>query len=174
MKICQSWLSTRKKLSSYSSTDVPPCLVLLSNLFSDFSSLLTFLTWEFAGASATGRFVFFFSPLVRRWRSHWKITIDAKKKTYAWDIFNHICHLILSYKESGQFIEYVDDKRKICMENIHSFKGRKNLSRLLRYVLNQKKRYYLGIFPKPRAPPPHPPLLGTPYPKKNFSVYFAF
>ena len=37
---------------------------------------------------------------------------------------------------------------------------------LLRYALKQKKRYYLGIFPKRRAPPPHPPLLGTPYPKK--------
>ena len=45
----------------------------------------------------------------------------------------------------------------------------------LRYALKQKKRYYLGIFPKRRTPPPpHPPLLGTPYPKKNFSVYFAF
>ena len=38
---------------------------------------------------------------------------------------------------------------------------------------HKKKRYYLGIFPKRRTPPP-PPLLGTPYPKKNFSVYFAF
>ena len=43
----------------------------------------------------------------------------------------------------------------------------------IRYALKQKKRYYLGIFPKRRTPP-HPPLLGTPYPKKNFSVYFAF
>ena len=40
-----------------------------------------------------------------------------------------------------------------------------------RYALKQKKRHYLGIFPKRWTPPP---LLGTPYPKKNFSVYFAF
>ena len=32
-----------------------------------------------------------------------------------------------------------------------------------RYAVKQKKRYYLGIFPKHRT---HPPLLGTPYPKK--------
>ena len=32
----------------------------------------------------------------------------------------------------------------------------------VRYVAKQKKRYYLGIFPKRRTPPP---LLGTPYPK---------
>ena len=43
----------------------------------------------------------------------------------------------------------------------------------IRYALKKKKRYYLGIFPKRRTPP-HPPLLGTPYPKKKFSVYFAF
>ena len=46
---------------------------------------------------------------------------------------------------------------KYCHENV-------------RYAL-KKKRYYLGIFPKRRT---HPPLLGTPYPKKIFSVYFAF
>ena len=40
-------------------------------------------------------------------------------------------------------------------------------------ALKKKQRYYLGIFPKRRTPP-HPPLLGTPYPKKIFSVYFAF
>ena len=34
----------------------------------------------------------------------------------------------------------------------------------IRYALKEKKRYYLGIFPKGRTPPP-PPLLGTPYPK---------
>ena len=45
--------------------------------------------------------------------------------------------------------------------------------KLVRYALKKKKRHYLGIFPKRRTPP-HPPLLGTPYPKKNFSVYFAF
>ena len=28
----------------------------------------------------------------------------------------------------------------------------------LRYALKQKKRYYLGIFPKRRAPPPTPPF----------------
>ena len=40
-----------------------------------------------------------------------------------------------------------------------------------RYALKQKKRYYLGIFPKRRAPPPFwEPLIQ----KKNFSVYFAF
>ena len=38
-------------------------------------------------------------------------------------------------------------------------------------TLSKKKGYYLGIFPKRRT---HPPLLGTPYPKKIFSVYFAF
>ena len=37
-------------------------------------------------------------------------------------------------------------------------------SNIIRYAL-KKKRYYLGIFPKRRTPP-HPPLLGTPYPKK--------
>ena len=36
----------------------------------------------------------------------------------------------------------------------------------LGYALKKTKRYYLGIFPKRRTnPPPHPPLLGTPYPK---------
>ena len=44
----------------------------------------------------------------------------------------------------------------------------------LSYALKTKKRHYLGIFPQRRAPPPAPPLLGTPYPKKKFSVYFAF
>ena len=101
-----------------------------------------------------------------------KLLLTQKKKTYTWDIFNHICHLILSYKESGQFIEYVDDKRKICMENIHSFKGRKNLSRLLRYVLNQKKRYYLGIFPKRRTPPTPPtPTFWEPLIQKKILVF---
>ena len=45
---------------------------------------------------------------------------------------------------------------------------------ILDKVRSQKKeRSYLGIFPKRRTPP-HPPLLGTPYLKKIFSVYFAF
>ena len=48
------------------------------------------------------------------------------------------------------------------------------LHMLLREGLKKKIRNYLGIFPKFRAPPPHPPLLGTPRPKKNFMVYFAF
>ena len=43
----------------------------------------------------------------------------------------------------------------------------------IRYALKKKLRYYLGIFPKWRTPP-HPPLLGTPYSKKFFIVYFAF
>ena len=45
--------------------------------------------------------------------------------------------------------------------------------------------YWLGTFSEKKndiiweffpnvGPPPHPPLLGTPYPKKIFSVYFAF
>ena len=39
-------------------------------------------------------------------------------------------------------------------------------------VRSKKKiRHYLGIFPKPWTPPP---LLGTRYPKKKSSVYFAF
>ena len=36
---------------------------------------------------------------------------------------------------------------------------------IIRYAVKQKKRYYLGIFPKRQTPPPTP-LLGTPYPKK--------
>ena len=42
----------------------------------------------------------------------------------------------------------------------------------IRYALRKKLRYYLGIFPKGGTPPP--PLLGTPYSKKKFIVYFAF
>ena len=42
------------------------------------------------------------------------------------------------------------------------------------YALKIKLRYYLGIFPKWRTPPPHPPLLGTPYLKTKIIVYFAF
>ena len=44
----------------------------------------------------------------------------------------------------------------------------------VRDALKKKLRYYLGIFPKWRTPPPHPPLLGTPYSKKKIIVYFAF
>ena len=43
----------------------------------------------------------------------------------------------------------------------------------LRYALKQKKTILFGNFSQ-TSDPPHPPLLGTPYPKKNFSVYFAF
>ena len=42
------------------------------------------------------------------------------------------------------------------------------------YALKKKLRYYLGIFPKWRTPPPHPPLLGTPYSKKNVSFILHF
>ena len=48
------------------------------------------------------------------------------------------------------------------------------ISTLHRYALKKKLRYYLGIFPKWRTPPPHPPLLGTPYSKKKIIVHFAF
>ena len=40
----------------------------------------------------------------------------------------------------------------------------------IRYALKEKKRYYLGIFPKRRTPPspPPPPPFGNPLSKKNF------
>ena len=42
-------------------------------------------------------------------------------------------------------------------------------------VRTQKKITVLfGNFSQVADPPPHPPLLGTPYSKKNFIVYFAF
>ena len=50
---------------------------------------------------------------------------------------------------------------------------RADMQNPLRYALEKKLRYYLGIFPKRRTPPPSP-LLGTPYSKKKFFVYFAF
>ena len=43
----------------------------------------------------------------------------------------------------------------------------------LRYALKKKNDIIWEFFPNV-GPPPPPPLLGTPYPKKNFSVYFAF
>ena len=43
----------------------------------------------------------------------------------------------------------------------------------LRYALKKKKDIIWEFFPNV-GPPPPPPLLGTPYPKKIFSVYFAF
>ena len=44
----------------------------------------------------------------------------------------------------------------------------------LRYAL-KKKTILFGNFSQTSGPPPTPPpLLGTPYPKKIFSVYFAF
>ena len=46
----------------------------------------------------------------------------------------------------------------------------------LRYAIKKKNDIIWEFFPNvgPPPPPPPPPLLGTPYPKKNFSVYFAF
>ena len=43
---------------------------------------------------------------------------------------------------------------------------------VLRYALKEKKTILFGNFSQRSDPPP--PLLGTPFPKKNFSVYFAF
>ena len=48
-----------------------------------------------------------------------------------------------------------------------------NVLQSLRYAL-KKKTTLFGNFSQTSDPPPHSPLLGTPYPKKNFSVYFAF
>ena len=39
-----------------------------------------------------------------------------------------------------------------------------------RYVLKEKKRYYLGIFPKRRTPPPTPPFW-EPLFQKKFLVF---
>ena len=36
----------------------------------------------------------------------------------------------------------------------------------------QKKRDFLGIFPKCRTPRPPPPLLETPVSKKNYGLFF--
>ena len=41
-------------------------------------------------------------------------------------------------------------------------------------TLSKKKNDIIWEFFPNVGPPPHPPLLGTPYPKKIFSVYFAF
>ena len=64
-------------------------------------------------------------------------------------------------------------KRKIAHPLIHTYRET-GKTKQHRYALRKKLRDYLGIFPKWRTPPPHPPLLGTPYSKKNFIVYFAF
>ena len=69
-----------------------------------------------------------------------------------------------------------------CITNIHllfttynvNIKEKTHHNISIREGLRKKIRNYLGIFPKCRTPPPHPPLLGTPRPKKNFMVYFAF
>ena len=44
----------------------------------------------------------------------------------------------------------------------------------IRYALRKKLRYYLGIFPKWRTPPPHPPFWEPLIQKKKNIVYFAF
>ena len=43
----------------------------------------------------------------------------------------------------------------------------------IRYALQKKLRYYLGIFPKWRTPPPPPPPFGNPLFKKKFYRLFC-
>ena len=49
---------------------------------------------------------------------------------------------------------------------------RTKVCRLLRYALKKKTILFGNL--SQTSDPPQPPLLGTPYPKKFFSVYFAF
>ena len=44
----------------------------------------------------------------------------------------------------------------------------------VREPVRKKIRDFLGVFPKCRTPPPHPPYLGGLCPKKKLRVYFAF
>ena len=43
----------------------------------------------------------------------------------------------------------------------------------IRYALKKNYGFIWECFPS-GGPPPHPPLLGTPYSKTNFIIYFAF
>ena len=45
---------------------------------------------------------------------------------------------------------------------------------LFRYALRKKLRYYLGIFPKWRTPPPIPPFGNPLFEEKKIIVCFAF
>ena len=61
------------------------------------------------------------------------------------------------------------------LEAINAFTQDHDMEKNYHYgTLSNKKNDIIWEFFPNIGPPPPPPLLGTPYPKKIFSVYFAF
>ena len=76
--------------------------------------------------------------------------------------------LFLSYQFAAIRLDYR------CATPVFFLKTIKRLYKTFSKVRSQKKNDIIWEFFPNVGPPPHPPLLGTPYPKKKFSVYFAF
>ena len=149
MKICQSWLSMRKIKSLF----FYRCPALPCSFVKSFLGL--FLPVDFSYLRICRRIddraicLLFLSPCQKveepSENYYWR-----KKRKHAHEIYS-IIFVIFIIKESatGQFIKSVEDKRKTCMENIFSFKGRKNLFRLLiEYFckMRSKHRFFIMIF----------------------------
>ena len=122
-----------------------------------------------------------YGPHFGIWRNRssvqWTLFIIMSKLLYIWhdiQLFSiFICSnddVIFSSAEKLRYISNVYIGRAAWSHRPQDFLLWDNAE-----VRCQKKITVLfGNFSQMADPPPHPPLLGTPYSKKNFIVYFAF
>ena len=82
------------------------------------------------------------------------------------------CHQLKQYcgtaRELNLALQFTIYRLYLCW--LKRKNTRSSFRLIIRYALRKKLRYYLGIFPKWGTPP----LLGTPYSKKNLSFILHF
>ena len=153
MKICQSWLSTRKTKSLlFYRCPALPCSFVKSflglSLPVDFSYLRICRRIDDRAIC-----LLFLSPCQKVEEPlenyYWRKTENIRMRY----IQSYLSFLLLNESATGQSIKSVEDKRKTCMENIHSSKRRKNLSRLLiEHFCKMRRQFFFKLFKTPSTP----------------------
>ena len=167
LQFLESPFSTELKLSNLkscnernSSNPHDPVTLLLyqmnSYLSENFIILIIFFwkLWASIGRSNWKRCKRRYCQGRAQWKTLWEYSIST----------THVMRLVTNITAWGNLCHHFGHQILLRLSWIDPWYLDFDNNACIRYALKEKKRYYLGIFPKRRTPP-RPPLLGTPYPK---------